>query len=162
MFLLFVVMAVGGVLAYIFREQVENTIQAEMIADIRNYDPGEPENSVTRAWDETQSKLECCGLMTEQVSSRYKVSVLSSPAQVSQAWQMWRYNKLLNPGPDSQLVPASCCLPNLECRQDNATIVDNIWQGDCMTISIQYVRDKSQMIGAAAFAMSCFTVSLTF
>ena len=72
---------------------------------------------------------------------------------------MWRYNKLLNPGPDSQLVPASCCLPHLECRQDNATIVDNIWQGDCMTISIQYVRDKSQMIGAAAFAMSCFTVS---
>ena len=69
MFLLFVVMVVGGVLAYIFREQVENTIKAEMIADIRNYDPGEPEKSVTKAWDETQSQLECCGLMTEQVSS---------------------------------------------------------------------------------------------
>merc|ERR1719336_188438 len=140
MSLLFVVMAVGGVLAYIFREQVENTIQAEMIADIRNYDPGEPENSVTRAWDETQSKLECCGLMTEQVS---------------QAWQMWRYNKLLNPGPDSQLVPASCCLPNLECRQDNATIVDNIWQGDCMTISIQYVRQHAAILGIANVSV-CF------
>jgi len=143
MFLLFVVMAVGGVLAYIFREQVENTIKAEMIADIRNYDPGEPDNSVTRAWDETQSQLECCGLMTEQVN---------------EAWQMWRYNKLLNPGPEGQRVPESCCLPNVDCRQDNVTIIDKIWTGDCMTLSIEYVRGKSQMIGAAAFAMSCFTV----
>merc|ERR1719471_715132 len=143
MFLLFVMMAVGGELAYIFREQVENTIKAEMIADIRNYDPGEPDNSVTRAWDETQSQLECCGLMTEQVN---------------EAWQMWRYNKLLNPGPEGQRVPESCCLPNVDCRQDNVTIIDKIWTGDCMTLSIEYVRGKSQMIGAASFAMSCFTV----
>ena len=67
MLLLFVVTVVGGVLAYIFREQVKNTIRAEMIADLRNYDPLEPESSVTRAWDETQSQLECCGFMTEQV-----------------------------------------------------------------------------------------------
>ena len=67
MLLLFVVTVVGGVLAYIFREQVTETIRAEMIADLRNYDPLEPESSVTRAWDETQSQLECCGFMTEQV-----------------------------------------------------------------------------------------------
>ena len=72
---------------------------------------------------------------------------------------MWSYNKFLNPSSDSLLVPASCCLPNLECRQDNITIVDNIWPGDCMTLSLQYVQGKSQMIGAASFAMSCFTVS---
>ena len=72
---------------------------------------------------------------------------------------MWRYNKLLNPGPEGQMVPESCCLPEVDCRQDNVTITDNIWPGDCMTLSIQYVRGKSQMIGAAAFAMSCFTVS---
>ena len=66
MLLLLVILSVGGVLAYIFREQVKNTIRAEMIADLRNYDPG-TESSVTRAWDETQSQLECCGFMTEQV-----------------------------------------------------------------------------------------------
>ena len=44
-----------------------NTIQAEMIADIRNYDPGDPANSVTAAWDQTQARLGCCGLVTEQV-----------------------------------------------------------------------------------------------
>merc|ERR1719278_2467444 len=90
MLLLFVVMVVGGVLAYIFREQVKNTIRAEMIADLRNYDPLEPESSVTRAWDETQSQLECCGFMT---------------AQVNESWRMWSYNKFLNPGSESLLVP---------------------------------------------------------
>ena len=68
MLLLLVILAVGGVLAYIFREQVVNTIQAEMIADIRNYDPDNPDDSVTKAWDETQSQLRCCGLLTEQVT----------------------------------------------------------------------------------------------
>ena len=79
MLLLFVVTVVGGVLAYIFREQVKNTIRAEMIADLRNYDPLEPESSVTRAWDETQSQLECCGFMTAQVRlvSQLSVSVCS-------------------------------------------------------------------------------------
>ena len=79
MLLLFVVMVVGGVLAYIFREQVKNTIRAEMIADLRNYNPLEPESSVTRAWDETQSQLECCGFMTAQVRlvSQLSVSVSS-------------------------------------------------------------------------------------
>ena len=71
---------------------------------------------------------------------------------------MWRYNKLLNPGPDSQLVPASCCLPHLECRQDNATIVDNIWQGDCMTISIQYVRQHAAILGIANVSVCFFLV----
>ena len=48
------ILVVGGVLAYIFRTQVVHTIQAEMIADIRSYDPGAPESPVTRAWDLTQ------------------------------------------------------------------------------------------------------------
>ena len=82
MLLLFVVMVVGGVLAYIFREQVKNTIRAEMIADLRNYDP-ETESSVTRAWDETQSQLECCGFMTEQVRVSLSLSLSLSLTNLS-------------------------------------------------------------------------------
>ena len=87
---------VGGVLAYIFRTQVVHTIQAEMIADIRSYDPATPESPVTRAWDLTQERLQCCGLMTEKVT---------------QSWQMWRFNRILNPGGENNLVvPRSCCV----------------------------------------------------
>ena len=86
-FLFFVILIVGGVLAYIFREQVVSTIQAEMIADIRLYEPGNNEDSVTRAWDLTQTKLGCCGLMTEKVT---------------QSWQMWMFNKQLYPAPSTR------------------------------------------------------------
>ena len=55
-----------------------NTIQAEMIADIRNYDPGDPANSVTAAWDQTQARLGCCGLVTEQVQILSTISTLST------------------------------------------------------------------------------------
>ena len=48
-FLWVVVLVVGGVLAYIFRQQVADTILAEMIAEIRNYDPSDSHSSVTRS-----------------------------------------------------------------------------------------------------------------
>ena len=71
---------------------------------------------------------------------------------------MWRYNKLLNPGPDSQLVPASCCLPDRDCRQDNITLSLYIWQGDCMTLSLQYVRQHAAILGIANVTVCFFLV----
>jgi len=141
MLLLFVILSVGGILAYIFREQVSNTIQAEMIHDIRNYDPTDPHNPVTKAWDETQMKLSCCGLMTEQVSS---------------AWEMWRYNKILNPSSKYSIVPSSCCLPQEECVQKNSTLTEKVHQGDCMVLALEYVVAHFSTIGGAALTVSCF------
>merc|ERR550517_1121850 len=57
---------------------------AAMKADLRNYIPADSSDSVTRSWDEAQSQLQCCGFLTEQVNA---------------PWQMWRYNKALNPMP---------------------------------------------------------------
>jgi len=143
MLLLFVILLVSGVLAYIFREQVGNTIQAEMIADVRNYDPDNPENTVTKAWDETQKQLSCCGIMTEQVSL---------------AWEMWRYNKELNPSSEFEVVPSSCCITGKECVVDNKTVVDKVWTGDCMVLALEYVQDQARRMGGAAFAVSCFLI----
>ena len=99
--------------------QVVNTIQAEMIADIRNYDPGDPANSVTAAWDQTQARLGCCGLVTEQVQILSTISTISTISkylhcysstypQVTAGWEMWRYNKILNPSADFQVRRADC------------------------------------------------------
>ena len=98
-----------------------NTIQAEMIADIRNYDPGDPANSVTAAWDQTQARLGCCGLVTEQVQILSTVSTQYLQylniyrsihqyiyIQVTAGWEMWRYNKRLNPSADFQVRRADC------------------------------------------------------
>ena len=146
MLLLLVILAVGGVLAYIFREQVVNTIQAEMIADIRNYDPDNPDDSVTKAWDETQSQLRCCGLLTEQVTK---------------PWMMWRSNKLLNPTSEYQVVPASCCMTGEVCVSDtNKTMEASIWPGDCMKLSLEYVQDHALTLGIANITVCCFLVNI--
>merc|ERR1719361_542134 len=55
LFLLSIITMVGGVLAYVFREQVAWTMKAEMVTEVRNYLPGQPEAPVTRAWDMTES-----------------------------------------------------------------------------------------------------------
>merc|ERR1719228_1496415 len=125
MFLLFIILFIGGILSYIFREQVSNTIKAEMIADIRNYDPDNPDNPVTKAWDETQQQLSCCGLMTEQVSL---------------SWEMWRYNRELNPSSLFEVVPSSCCKTGEQCVVGNKTMVEKVWSKDCMVMALEYVQ----------------------
>jgi len=142
MLLLLVVLMVGGTLAYIFREQVEWTMKAEMMADLRNYIPGDSSDSVTRSWDEAQSQLQCCGFLTEQVDA---------------PWQMWRYNKALNPmPPDSRegtVLPNSCCSGAHQGECQGGT--SNVYTGDCLALSLKYVQDHAATLGAAAIAVTC-------
>lgn len=140
MLLLLVILMVGGTLSYIFREQVEWTMKAEMMADLRNYLPGSSEDPVTSAWDSTHSQLNCCGFITEQVE---------------QPWQMWRYNKALNPLPPSAgqtSLPASCCSPGPgECRGGDP----GVHTGDCLALALAYVQEHAATLGAAAIAVTC-------
>lgn len=59
MFILFVTILIGGILGYVFREKVELTMRQEMRATIRLYGS---RKLITHAWDETQSRLRCCGV----------------------------------------------------------------------------------------------------
>ncbi|CAG9563342.1 unnamed protein product [Danaus chrysippus] len=58
-FIIFVVMLVGGILLFVFRVKVLSTLEREMHASIPNYGT---RREYTRAWDETQTKLQCCGV----------------------------------------------------------------------------------------------------
>jgi len=142
MLLLLVVLMVGGTLAYIFREQVEWTMKAEMMADLRNYIPADSSDSVTRSWDEAQSQLQCCGFLTEQVEA---------------PWQMWRYNKALNPmPPDSRegtVLPRSCCSDQHQGDCQGGT--SDVYTGDCLALSLKYVQEHAATLGAAAIAVTC-------
>jgi len=135
---LMLVLAIGAVLAYVFREQVELTLEAEMIFDVRHYDPDQPTSPVTWAWQTTQSKLECCGLMT---------------SQVNQSWEIWRYNPILHPqGDDVWSVPPSCCIPEMPCGiySDNIT---NIYTKDCYVEVKEFVSQHSAFLGAVAIGV---------
>lgn len=59
MFLIFVTMLIGGILGFVFREKVEQTMRFEMTSSIKMYGS---RRQVTNAWDITQSRLRCCGV----------------------------------------------------------------------------------------------------
>ena len=62
-----------------------------------------------------------------------------------------------------KVVPKSCCVTGLECvSSDNKTIVDNIWPGDCMLLSLKYVQDHALTLGIANITVCCFLVSHKF
>jgi len=141
-----VVLVIGGVLAYVFREQVEWTMRAEMLTELRRYNPATPTEPTTQAWRLTQTELQCCGFMTNKVD---------------QPWQMWRYNKALNlsppSSPESTLLPASCCNSTRQLGPCNGAST-NLYTGDCLSLAVEYTRQHAATIGAAAIAISCLMV----
>merc|ERR1712037_789700 len=136
------------------------------MADLRNYIPADSSDSVllsslslsppschiatttimssqvTRSWDEAQSQLQCCGFLTEQVEA---------------PWQMWRYNKALNPmPPDSRegtVLPGSCCSEDHQGECQGGT--SDVYTGDCLALSLKYVQEHAATLGAAAIAVTC-------
>ncbi|EAA05254.4 tetraspanin-11-like [Anopheles arabiensis] len=58
-FLIFVTMLIGGILGYVFREKVSQTMGDEMRSSMSLYGS---RRSITTAWDETQERLKCCGV----------------------------------------------------------------------------------------------------
>merc|ERR1719242_925613 len=143
LFLLSIITMVGGVLAYVFREQVAWTMKAEMVTEVRNYLPDQPEAPVTRAWDMTQSQLHCCGLMTEQVE---------------ESWQVWRKNQVLNPAVgDSVTLPRSCCSSVVEGGQCVGGQPE-VHEGDCYLLALDLLQQHAATLGAAAIAVTCLMI----
>jgi len=134
--LLLSVLVMGGVIAYVFRHQIETNMKAGLMSDLRRYNPGQPGDSspITLSWDRTQARLECCGMKTIQVES---------------AWQIWKYNSAVNPGvvaAQGVRVPPSCCKPGLPCGPEN--IPDNIWTEDCYVKGMQFLQEHSLIMGS--------------
>ncbi|XP_023336718.1 CD151 antigen [Eurytemora carolleeae] len=136
--ILLLILSIGAILAYVFTEQVDNTIQAEMISDVRLYDPNDP-GPVTWAWDQTQTQLECCGLMTPQVNS---------------SWEIWRYSRALNKGEGVWRVPDSCCSPDQLCGTFSSNI-SGIFTRDCYVEVKEYVVQHASLLGAVAVGIAC-------
>ena len=70
--LLLTVLVIAGVLAFIFRHQVQENLKAQLVLDLRKYDPNMT-SMVTWSWDKTQTELECCGMMTIPVEQSWQM-----------------------------------------------------------------------------------------
>lgn len=56
---MFVVILVGGILGFVFRGKVAQQMRLEMHSSLALYGN---RRAVTLAWDETQTRLKCCGI----------------------------------------------------------------------------------------------------
>jgi len=146
--LLLTMLVMGGVMAYIFRHQVQDNMKAQLVLDLRNYNPQVKESAITRSWDLTQIELECCGMATEQVEK---------------SWHIWRFNTVINPGPvvsiENTMVPRSCCRNGVDCMVNNETQVGLIWTGDCYERGRQFLESHSQVMGGVNLGVAIVMVA---
>ena len=49
--LLLTVLVMGGVMAYVFRHQIELNMKSQLMSDLRLYDPDNSESGVSLSWD---------------------------------------------------------------------------------------------------------------
>jgi len=142
------VLVMAGLMAYIFRMQVGDNMKAQLVRDLHSYDPRLPDSSLTKAWDNTQSRLQCCGLLTPQVDV---------------AWHSWSHNTLVNPRMEDisqTLVPQSCCRGPSPCVVDNSTLVEEIWHGDCFAMGRLFLENHSQVMAGVTLTVAVTMVRI--
>ena len=85
---MFIVLLTGGILGYVFRGRANTTVMMKLTQKMDEYNPSMPTSQVTRAWDETQVALKCCGIQDQDdwvdLNDYYKVAA-GSP-RVSLYW----------------------------------------------------------------------------
>ena len=145
--LMLTILVMGGVMAYVFRHQIQLNMKSQLMSDLRRYDPEDSDNVVTRSWDRTQTLLQCCGIKTVQVSinSVLQVCPIYLLSQVEHAWQIWKYNPAVNVEVGQEIiVPRSCCRDDSgTCNTSSGVIVDRIWTDDCYH-KVQIMIDDCQ------------------
>lgn len=127
-FLLFVTMLIGGILGFVFREKVTQTMKQEMNSSLKLY--GE-RYTITNAWDLTQERLKCCGV---------------------ESWRDWQKYGLL-PESCCQETYGGQKKP---CRDAPSALT--LHSNGCLAVTSTYIRENAVIIGAAGIAMAILMV----
>lgn len=161
--LIFVFLIIASILAVVFRGELEDVMSKAMGETIlKQYGTNlenSPENqAVTKSWDETQQKLECCGVDNEGWEI-YQES-------------MWYRNQK---GDDRAYVPASCCknvhvnkLVRLkQCQKSrmgppgtpSGAKNDYLFYQGCYEAAYKFVMDQAGLILAIGFSFSIILIA---
>jgi tetraspanin-11 len=127
-FLLFVTMLIGGILGFVFREKVTQTMKQEMNSSLKLY--GE-RYTITNAWDMTQERLKCCGV---------------------DSWRDWQKYGLL-PESCCQETYGGQKKP---CRDSPSALT--LHSNGCLAVTTTYIRENAVIIGAAGITMAILMV----
>ncbi|XP_064480066.1 CD151 antigen-like isoform X2 [Ornithodoros turicata] len=138
LFMIFITMLVGGILGYVFRNEVDDRMYQEMIMSIPMY---KNDSVVTDAWDAVQQHFECCGVRTE----RYE------PFRV---WSL--KNSHFN---SNHQVPESCCRKKewLHACLKQPTSRDT-YMDSCHEKVRDFVKGHAVIVGGMGIGISCLLV----
>jgi len=147
LFLIFVILLIGGILGYVFKNKVQDTTNTAMLSSLmEDYDRKE---HVKESWDTLQERMKCCGMVTDGIKIGYEA---------------WRKNKQFM-GQDPPFVPLSCCLRSEdgefinkdECQKlppSNTTV----YSADCYHSTLDFVQGHALILGGVGVGISCLMV----
>ncbi|CAH1993257.1 unnamed protein product [Acanthoscelides obtectus] len=130
-FILFVTMIVGSILAFVFRSKVITTIRLGMESSLRDYGNIK---YITEAWDETQTRLKCCGVYGYR---DWQSKIPESCCKLTSLGQ------------------------RLQCQalgENNNHFT--IFTEGCLEVTKEFVRDQAIVIGSSGIVVSIIMVSI--
>ncbi|XP_076040963.1 tetraspanin 74F [Oratosquilla oratoria] len=134
--LLFIILLVGGILGYVFRDKAETSLQHTMNSTMKEYEPGKDEPT-TKAWDDTQDALKCCGI--------------DDPED----WA--KFNNKFSTDNNQNRVPQSCCRKDddgqlMDCQK--LPTKDNSYTDGCLKKASGFLKDHAITLGGAGIAVA--------
>lgn len=126
-------MLVSGILMYVFRGIVETSVRNTMEGSLRFYGNSRP---VTDAWDETQTRLHCCGIFgPNDWQNRIPISCCKQTASGVR----------------------------VKCQQlgESNNEFTRFSRG-CLEVTKEYVKSHAVVIGTAGIVVSCIMVMVYF
>ncbi|XP_023239764.1 CD151 antigen-like [Centruroides sculpturatus] len=141
LFLIFIIMLVGGILGYVFRNEVDDRMQQEMLMTVPMY---MNDSTVTYAWDAVQVHFKCCGI---------------SIGKDTKGYEIWlNRNSHFNA---NYRLPGSCCknreMPLIEeCLTDPQDINANL--DDCYEKMKDFVKQHAMVIGGIGVGIACILI----
>ncbi|CAN8027148.1 unnamed protein product [Ixodes persulcatus] len=139
LFMIFITMLVGGILGYVFRNEVDDRMYQEMVMSIPMY---KNDSVVTDAWDAVQQHFQCCGVRIPPRNDPYKVWALKNS----------HFNQ-------NHQVPESCCIKKewlhacLKSPSDRDTYMDS-----CHEKVRDFVKGHAVIVGGIGIGISCLLV----
>lgn len=134
--LLFMVLLVGGILGYVFRGQAEDRVRTTLIQKLKDYDPNSSTARLTRAWDDTQFALKCCGVDSQDDWANLNNNFVSS---------------------GGERVPRSCCKKNASGNTfacDESPNNDNSFTDGCFMKARDNVKQYGLVIGGVGVVIA--------
>ncbi|XP_013776189.1 CD151 antigen-like [Limulus polyphemus] len=142
LFMIFITMLVGGILGYVFRNEVDEHMHSEMLKTVKQYMNDTP---VTEAWDAVQEKFECCGMIPGEDTSHQPYKI----------WMDMNHNFKMT-GPQ---VPSSCCKSKAllsQCQRNPSE--ETTWMKGCYEELKEFVKRHAIIVGGIGIGISCVLI----